>query len=50
MTGWGEEGDRKLSEQAVFNHHLIKPVDPATLVRLLASMGPHQHAGSTNPS
>jgi signal transduction histidine kinase/ActR/RegA family two-component response regulator len=37
MTGWGEEGDRDLSERAGFDRHLIKPLDPAALMRILAS-------------
>ncbi len=38
-TGWGQEADRRLSQEAGFDHHLVKPVDPAALVDLLASLG-----------
>ncbi len=38
-TGWGQETDRRLSKEAGFDHHLVKPVDPAALVDLLASLG-----------
>jgi CheY-like chemotaxis protein len=35
LTGWGQEEDRRKSKEAGFNHHLVKPVDPAALERLL---------------
>lgn len=35
MGGYGQDSDRKRSEQAGFNHHLVKPVDPAKLQDLL---------------
>jgi signal transduction histidine kinase/CheY-like chemotaxis protein len=37
-TGWGQEADRQRSKEAGFDHHLVKPVDPAALTRLLASL------------
>jgi CheY-like chemotaxis protein len=40
LTGWGQEEDRQRSMQAGFDHHLTKPVEPAALERLLASMLP----------
>ena len=40
VTGWGQEGDRRRTEVAGFNHHLVKPVDPAALMKLLAEMEP----------
>jgi PAS domain S-box-containing protein len=39
LTGWGQEEDRRRSLEAGFNHHLVKPVDPAALEKLLASLG-----------
>jgi PAS domain S-box-containing protein len=36
MTGWGQEEDRRLSREAGFDHHLVKPADPEALQRLLA--------------
>jgi CheY-like chemotaxis protein len=39
LTGWGQERDRQLSREAGFDHHYVKPVDPATLTKLLASIG-----------
>ena len=38
LTGWGQEEDRRRTEEAGFNRHLVKPVDPAALVDLLASL------------
>jgi signal transduction histidine kinase len=38
LTGWGQERDRHRSQAAGFDHHLVKPVDPAALVQLLASL------------
>jgi PAS domain S-box-containing protein len=36
MTGWGQEADRRKTRAAGFDHHLVKPVDPAALLGLLA--------------
>jgi signal transduction histidine kinase/ActR/RegA family two-component response regulator len=36
MTGWGQEEDRRRSQEAGFDHHLIKPAEPSALRRLLA--------------
>jgi CheY-like chemotaxis protein len=38
MTGYGHEQDRRKAQAAGFNHHLVKPVDPAALQRALASL------------
>ena len=34
-TGWGQEEDKRRSTEAGFDHHVVKPVDPATLRALL---------------
>ena len=39
VTGWGEEEDRRLSSQAGFDGHLVKPVDHKALNALMASHG-----------
>jgi CheY-like chemotaxis protein len=39
LTGWGQEQDRQRSEEAGFNHHLVKPVDPEAIVELLTKNG-----------
>lgn len=38
MTGWGQEEDRRKTRDAGFDHHLVKPVDPAGLMKLLAEL------------
>jgi signal transduction histidine kinase/ActR/RegA family two-component response regulator len=38
LTGWGGADHRQQTAQAGFDHHLTKPVDPAALTRLLASL------------
>jgi CheY-like chemotaxis protein len=37
LTGWGQEEDRRQSNEVGFDHHLVKPVDFATLKTLLAA-------------
>ena len=46
-TGWGQEDDKKKSQEAGFDFHMVKPVDPAALVKLLA--GPHSVGGNGRP-
>jgi PAS domain S-box-containing protein len=38
VTGWGQEEDRRRTAEAGFDHHLIKPVESATLENLLAGL------------
>ena len=40
LTGWGDEKDRRKSEDAGFDVHLVKPVDPVTLSNLLDTIEP----------
>jgi len=40
LTGWGQDGDRRQSAEAGFDTHLVKPVNPAALVKLLADLPP----------
>ena len=35
ITGWGQESDRRLSREAGFDEHLVKPVDVSKLVDLI---------------
>jgi|CXWL01.1.fsa_nt_gi two-component system CheB/CheR fusion protein len=35
LTGWGQEEDRRRTRDAGFDRHLVKPVDPEELRRLL---------------
>jgi CheY-like chemotaxis protein len=36
LTGYGEQQDRDRAQQVGFDHHLVKPIDPDTLQKLLA--------------
>jgi CheY-like chemotaxis protein len=38
LTGWGQEDDRRKSEEAGFNGHLVKPVDYDKLLELLSTL------------
>ena len=38
VTGWGQEEDRRRSQSAGFNYHLIKPLNLNSLETLLASL------------
>ena len=40
VTGWGQKEDRRRSSEAGFDHHLVKPVAPTTLVELLSALPP----------
>ena len=38
LTGWGQIEDRRRSKEAGFNHHLVKPADPAVVAKLISSL------------
>jgi len=38
LTGWGQEQDRRRTEEAGFDRHMVKPVDATVLMNLLASL------------
>ena len=38
ITGWGQDEDRRRSEDVGMNLHLVKPVEPSALDRLLADL------------
>jgi PAS domain S-box-containing protein len=38
LTGWGQEDDRRKSQEAGFNGHLVKPVDYDQLLELLGEL------------
>ena len=35
LTGWGQDEDKRRSQEAGFTHHIVKPVDPDVLKKLL---------------
>jgi CheY-like chemotaxis protein len=36
LTGWGQDEDRRRSREAGFQHHLVKPVEPDALAKLVS--------------
>jgi CheY-like chemotaxis protein len=38
LTGWGQDADRKQAMESGFDYHLVKPIDPEALNRLLADV------------
>ncbi len=48
LTGWGQDEDRRRSQEAGFDHHMVKPVDYADLNRLLASLPSEQRGKQTS--
>jgi len=46
-TGWGQEDDKQKSQEAGFDLHMVKPVDPAALLKLLAD--PQSVGGGGSP-
>jgi CheY-like chemotaxis protein len=38
VTGWGRDEDRRRTREVGFDHHLVKPVEPAVLEDLLAQL------------
>ena len=38
VTGWGQEEDRQRSTEVGLNQHMVKPVEPAALEKLLAEL------------
>lgn len=39
VTGWGQDEDRQRSSEVGLNVHMVKPVEPAALERLLSELG-----------
>ncbi len=38
LTGWGQAEDKRRSREAGFDHHLVKPIEPAVLEQFLAEL------------
>ncbi len=38
VTGWGQDEDRQRSREVGLNLHMVKPVEPAALEKLLATL------------
>ena len=51
LTGWGQEEDRRRSKEAWIDHHLVKPVDPSALEKILSEIRrPHSDVPDGAPS
>jgi PAS domain S-box-containing protein len=42
QTGWGQDEDCQRTREAGFDHHLVKPLDPQVLGKLLADLQPRR--------
>jgi signal transduction histidine kinase len=42
ITGWSQPTDHEMSRKAGFDHHLVKPVDPAAVVTLISKVASGQ--------
>lgn len=40
VTGWGQDEDRQRSNEVGLNRHMVKPVEPAALEKLLTELRP----------
>jgi signal transduction histidine kinase len=38
LTGWGQDADRRRSAEVGFDAHLVKPVDPAVLAKMIEEL------------
>ncbi len=42
VTGWGQDEDKRKTEAAGFDLHMVKPVDPLLLMKLLGELKPQR--------
>ena len=45
LTGWGQDDDRRRSQEAGFDQHLVKPVDIDRLLGILQQVEQRRHGG-----
>ena len=38
VTGWGQDEDRRRAAESGFNLHLVKPIDPVAIEKLIAGL------------
>jgi DNA-binding response OmpR family regulator len=39
ISGYGSEADKVLAREAGFDHHVVKPIDMATVTQMLDAQG-----------
>ena len=49
LTGWGQEEDRRRSDEAGFDDHVVKPVSAERLADLLQRVRPGLSSGKSPP-
>lgn len=49
VTGWGQDEDKQKARDAGFDRHMVKPVDPSSLIQLLGSLARDKPASQTTP-
>ncbi|CAA9431624.1 MAG: Multidomain signal transduction protein including CheB-like methylesterase, CheR-like methyltransferase and BaeS-like histidine kinase, partial [uncultured Ramlibacter sp.] len=45
VTGWGQPEDQRRSHEAGFDHHLVKPIEPAAIESLITDIGSRRALG-----
>jgi CheY-like chemotaxis protein len=49
LTGWGRSADLERARMAGFDGHLLKPVEPEALIRVIADLRQRKRAGDGAP-
>jgi DNA-binding response OmpR family regulator len=47
QTGWGQEDDKRRTRDAGFDDHLVKPVDPISVMKLVAALNDRDEGRGT---
>jgi len=45
LTGWGQEGDRRRTREAGFDHHLVKPPEPRAVETVIEQLATRRRQG-----
>jgi PAS domain S-box-containing protein len=47
ITGWGQESDRRLTKEAGFDYHLVKPIELNQLLSIISGIAARDHERDT---
>jgi CheY-like chemotaxis protein len=47
LTGYGQDEDRRRVREAGFDYHLVKPVEPSEITRIIDTLSDRAYAGNT---